>query len=344
MRTMRGHNEPGLIHRDVIGKMLITLIIMALAFSTVAFSNREAASSPVASAAIAMVVEEADDDAMTVPAFPVEGEVQVKGLDFAPPRGSQAGAEPAAGKKKLVSLRESGDLRAYSVPAGRLAFTPDGGYLVLPASRKLAGPIGVNVVMSGSREVPRVALTFDTPEVSEGDAGYTRALIDELLRLRTPATFFVCGRWVELNPEIAKYMVQSGFEVGSHSYSHREYTRLSAAEIADDLARTEKAFKTVTGHDIAAYCRPPYGSRNATVDGALAGAGYIQALWDIDTNDWRPGITREMVRDTATLKAKNGSVVLMHTNGPNTRAALVEIVNNLRADGYELTTLSGVLQ
>ena len=67
-------------------------------------------------------------------------------------------------------------------------------------------------------------------------------------------------------------------------------------------------------------------------------------MWSSDTLDWHPTTTQQLIRDRATVNAENGDIVLMHTLGEFTRSALIEVVYNLRTLGFELTTVSGVLE
>lgn len=264
-----------------------------------------------------------------------------RGLSFMEPRAP--GRNPPAGESAfLEDLRSAGLLRAFSEPAGLVSFDGDGREVLLPAPPPVSGPVEPRTVFDGPEEGRRVALTFDTSEVSE--ASRTRALIDELTRLRAPATFFVCGGWCRKNPSLLRLLFERGFEVASHSYDHPMFTRLSNEAITSQLDRTEEAVREIAARPIAAYFRPPYGDTDARVERVAADNGYTTVIWSADTLDWHPSTIREQIRDRATVGARGGDIVLMHTLGNYTRDALVEIVPNLRAEGFTLTTLSGVLE
>lgn len=264
-------------------------------------------------------------------------EVEVRGLSHQPPTGRPAGANGG-----LAAMREAGTLRGYSVPPDRLAFKPDGTAVFLPSPPPVGGPVAARTVSAGSAAAEaskRIALTFDSSDVSEPAAG---AIIDELTRLRAPATFFVCGRWCERNPELCRLAYERGFEMANHSYGHPQFTGLSNEQVAGELMSTERAYAAITGGTLAAYFRPPYGSTDDRVEQVAADRGYTVALWSRDTRDWS-GASMEQIRDQASSGLAGGEIVLMHMGGPHTAEALAEIVTNLRARGFELTTLSGVL-
>jgi peptidoglycan/xylan/chitin deacetylase (PgdA/CDA1 family) len=268
-----------------------------------------------------------------------ESEVVVRGLDYHVPRVRDV---MPARWTALDVLRDSGHLKGYSVPPGSLAFTPDSGVVLLPMPPGADGPREVAVHHHGDRERRRAALTFDTSEVSEADEA--KAIIDELTRLRAPATFFVCGAWCEKNPELLREAVRRGFEIANHSFSHPAFTGLTEEEMVSEIKRTEEAIRDIGGGRPAAYFRPPYGSIDARVRQVVASLGYSVVMWSTDTLDWHPSTTQQLIRDRVTVNTRNGDIVLMHTLGGFTRSALIEVVYNLRTMGFELTTVSGVLQ
>lgn len=337
-KKLGGVEAPLIAHRDIFGKAFAMLLIFALAMGAFYLALRVP---PRLVERKRKVVNALEADGGRLHALPPDSgpEVKVRGLDYLVPRGAKAG------RSRVISLdqvREMGLLRGYSLPPRRLAFTPDGNSIILPPSPEVTGPRDVAVIYHGNREKKRVALTFDTSEVSEPRSSL--AIIEELARLRAPATLFVCGGWCRKNPELLRVAVDRGFEIASHSYSHPMFTRIPNEQIASELRRTEEAVREITGSGIAAYFRPPYGDMDARVQQVVASLGYAMVIWDRDTLDWHPATIQPQIRDRATAGACGGNIVLMHTMGRYTPDALVEIVNNLRAGGYELTTLSGVLQ
>ena len=68
-------------------------------------------------------------------------------------------------------------------------------------------------------------------------------------------------------------------------------------------------------------------------------------LWNIDTLDWkRPGA--QAIVDGVLSNAYNGAIALMHDGGGNREQdieALPAIIDGLRAQGYELVTVSELM-
>lgn len=337
---LKGHRkntgDPVLItHRDVIGKAYALLLIAIIAVLVVYLAQQI----PPGAGPGGRVVNALEADGGRTYSFAsVSGEhLEGLGLGYIVPRGVVARGGPVS----LSTVRDSGLLMAYSVPPGRLVSTPEGNCVFLPSSPGVDGPCPARTIAHGCRSTHKVALTFDTTEVLEPES---RVIIETLTALRAPATIFVCGGWCRANPEILRMAIDHGFEIASHYYNHPSFTRLSDAEMEWQLRSTENAVLEIGGAPIAAYFRPPYGDVDARVEQVVCGLGYDIIHWSRDTSDWKPTTIQAQIRDRATVGTRGGDIILMHTNGTYTPQALVEIVNNLRADGFELTTVSGVLQ
>ncbi|HWQ60912.1 MAG TPA: polysaccharide deacetylase family protein [Negativicutes bacterium] len=187
--------------------------------------------------------------------------------------------------------------------------------------------------------VPAIALTLDdgphykmTPEI-------LAVLKDKGVRV----TFFVLGENVDRSPDLLAREVADGHEVAVHGYHHASLARLDKAHVTAELANTERAIGREAGKP--ALFRPPGGSYNDTVFSAARERGYTMVLWDIDPHDWaRPPV--DNVVGTVLRRAAPGSIVLLHDGQYPlpTAKALAIIIDRLRAEGYELVTVSELLQ
>lgn len=182
-----------------------------------------------------------------------------------------------------------------------------------------------------------IALTFD-----DGPGPHTTKLLNELAKTKSKATFFVLGPNVASNPDVVARMAKEGHQIGNHSWSHSQFSHLSANKVLSEVERTSEAVKKATGHGTNGV-RPPYGDMNKTTRSALAGfpEGEI-ILWSIDTLDWK---TRSTQKTIAAVKeqAKPGAIVLMHDIHKPTVAAVPAIVDYLRGEGYTLVTVDDLL-
>src|SRR5512147_3317277 len=83
-----------------------------------------------------------------------------------------------------------------------------------------ADTAGSLIIEHGSRDSRKIALTFDACPTGRPDE-YDEKVIEVLLREKVPATLFLSGRWVEKNPEKAKFLASKPqFEIAAHSYYH----------------------------------------------------------------------------------------------------------------------------
>ena len=190
-----------------------------------------------------------------------------------------------------------------------------------------------------------------------GRVGDALAIVDWLVAHEVHATIFMTGAMannpntdagrrvlgiVEAHPEL--------FTLGNHSYTHRDFRTMTAAEIRDELRRTEAAIAPYCSQNLKPYFRPPNGGYNDAVLAAVGAAGYRYTVtWDIDTIDWRPinndppGPTADQIVAKVLSRAQGGSIVLMHLGGYETFEALPRIVSGLRDAGYELVSLDELM-
>ena len=111
------------------------------------------------------------------------------------------------------------------------------GALALAGMVVLTACTAAVVVSGGPTDRGEVALTFDVAY----DVSYTAAFLDVLLQYQVAATIFVTGEWADANPELVSRMATDGHLVANHSYSHPDFTDLSDAEIARQLAAADAA-------------------------------------------------------------------------------------------------------
>ncbi len=181
-----------------------------------------------------------------------------------------------------------------------------------------------------------VALTFDDgPHPT-----HTNAILDVLEKYNVKATFFDLGSLVERYPDVVRREDALGCEIGSHSYDHKNFNKLSAAQIAADIEACAAAFQKSLGKEPASF-RPPYGNCNANVKNQIPLPIY---LWSVDTLDWKnrnADAIMEIVKAEGDL---DGKVILMHGIYASSAEATARMVPYLLEQGYELVTVSELVQ
>lgn len=182
-----------------------------------------------------------------------------------------------------------------------------------------------------------VAITYD-----DGPGAETNRLLDKLKAKNAHASFMVLAPSAEQHPELLKRMKAEGHTIGNHTKSHRQLNTLSYEQVSQEIDAGNAAIKKATGQSTR-WVRPPYGATNATVDQVTRDKGVSQALWDVDTVDWKDR-NSEHVCSSAVQGARAGSIVLMHDIHPTTVDAADCVIDGLRAKGLEPVSLDRLLR
>jgi len=213
---------------------------------------------------------------------------------------------------------------------------------ILDAAVPMFPPIGPTLINHGDRSVPQVALTFDACQTGSRPTGYDEAIIRILTDYGTPATLFLGGLWVRWHPAQTRELAANPlFELGNHSWSHADFTRLNPEEMSIEILRTQDIVYRLTGRQPTLF-RFPYDSYTDKALELVGQHGLYTVRWDVATGDPDPYITTRAIIDVVTTEAKNGSIVIMHMNtlGRHTAEALPAVIRRLRAQGYSFVTVS----
>jgi len=185
----------------------------------------------------------------------------------------------------------------------------------------------------------KIVLTFDDgPHPSR-----TAQVVEILKREGIPANFFLVGEMVEEYPEQARLVVESGFEIGSHTWNHPNLTKRGEATVRKEIVGTQDLIEQVTGQRPRLF-RPPGGSVNKTVRKVCKEDGLVLCMWSVDPRDWARNSTPESIRRKVLDGAHGGAIVCMHDTKAKTVTALPGIIKELRERGYEFTTISELIK
>jgi len=202
-----------------------------------------------------------------------------------------------------------------------------------------------SLIIEHGRRDGKIALTFDACPTSLPEE-YDERVVEVLLREKVPATLFLSGRWVEKNPEKAKFLgEQAQFEIAAHSYWHPHLLEKDDARVAREMKRTNAIIKKVTGKT-PKYFRPPFGEVDERVAKLAKEAGLITIQYDIASGDPDPGLAPGRIVRSVLREAKGGSIIVFHMNkkGVHTAEILPEIIRGLRKKGFTLVTVGDLLK
>lgn len=192
-----------------------------------------------------------------------------------------------------------------------------------------------DAAVSGLRtEKPRIALTFDDGP----NAMYTNTLLDGLKERGMKATFFLIGENIEGKEEIVQRMYQEGHLIGNHTYHHVKLDAISETEAIQEIQKTNNRIFEITGY-YPVFIRAPFGAWKKNLELKV---DMIPVFWDIDTLDWK-NQNKKQILNIVKKEAKDGAVILMHDAYASSVEAVFQMVDVLRAAGYEFVTVDTLI-
>lgn len=188
----------------------------------------------------------------------------------------------------------------------------------------------ITTVSTSEVDIPMIALTFDDGPHKV----YTPKLLDGLKERNVRATFFVLGESVEQNPDLIKRMSKEGHLIGSHTYSHVQLTKLSIEEAEEEIHKANQSiYKACSMYP--KFVRPPYGSWNKTLEEKT---DMNAVLWSVDPYDWKVQDKDRIVKEVLE-NVEDGSIILLHDIYETSVDAALEIVDELKKQGYLFATI-----
>ncbi|MBA4495341.1 polysaccharide deacetylase family protein [Paenactinomyces guangxiensis] len=243
---------------------------------------------------------------------------------------------------------------------------------VLPASQTISGPdaeqLKKHVLAKYQHQQPRewgekvtgvknrldtrdrvIALTFDACGGKHG-SGYDKKLIDYLIREKIPATLFVNSRWIDANRSIFLNLSKNPlFEIENHGFEHKPLSvtgksvygikgTKNAAEVLDEILLNHQKIEQLTGR------KPKFFRAGTAYYDEIAvkianDAGEQVVNFDRIGDAGATYSTEQVYR--ALLKAKPGSIVILHFNKPgnDTAEGVMKAIPQLKKKGYQFVKL-----
>jgi len=185
---------------------------------------------------------------------------------------------------------------------------------------------------------PYIAMTFDDGPSAEN----TPRLLEILKQRNIKATFFLIGQNAASNPDIVRRILADGHEVGNHSWTHPQLSKLSDERVTAEITKTQDAIKDASGYT-PTLLRPPYGAitpRQREWIESQFGLNII--LWSVDPFDWkRPGAS--VITQRILSQVRPGAIILSHDIHKQTVDAMPATLDALIAKGYKFVTVSQLI-
>ena len=218
--------------------------------------------------------------------------------------------------------------------------------LLLTISTAYVGALPDTVsVVSGKRELPIYCVNRDDNKISISfDAAWggdkTLGILDLLDEYNIKTTFFLVDIWTQKYPELVKEIVARGHEIGNHSTSHPQMSKLNEAQIAKELNTQADNVLAIAGVRPVLF-RPPYGDYNNRVIATARAQGFVPIQWSVDSLDWKNRGAQEII--TRATKVKSGDIVLFHNDSQYILDALPAVLKYYAENGYSVVPISEIL-
>jgi peptidoglycan/xylan/chitin deacetylase (PgdA/CDA1 family) len=185
---------------------------------------------------------------------------------------------------------------------------------------------------------PYIAMSFDDGP----SAANTPRLLDILKQRNIKATFFLIGQNVASNPDIVRRILADGHEIGNHSWTHPQLSKLSDDRVTAEITKTQDAIKEASGFT-PTILRPPYGAITARQREWIESKfGLSIILWSIDPFDWkRPGAS--VITQRILSQVRPGAIILSHDIHKQTVDAMPATLDGLIAKGYKFVTVTQLI-
>lgn len=186
-----------------------------------------------------------------------------------------------------------------------------------------------------------VALTFD---INWAENEYLYDILKILDKYNIKGTFFIMGGWLNYTEENKEKLImikERGHEIGNHSYSHPNFSKISCGRMIEEAKKTDDAISETIGIRTKLF-RFPSGDYNEEAVKTIEGMGYKCIQWDVDSVDWKE-LGEDIEYQRIMKNTRPGSIILFHNNAKYTPNNLVKVIDKFSKDGYKFITVSELL-
>ena len=192
----------------------------------------------------------------------------------------------------------------------------------------------------------QLALTYDDGP----NDPHTLRLLEVLAKHNVHATFFLIGRYIQQQPEIAREIVQAGHIVGNHTFTHPLLIFKSEAEIRRELTQCRDALQDAIGKPSNLF-RPPFGGRRPATLRVARELNLEPVMWNVTGYDWNAPPAAAIERKVA-KQLRGGNVILLHDGGhkqmgadrSQTVIATDHLITRYKSEGYEFVTVPRMMR
>jgi peptidoglycan/xylan/chitin deacetylase (PgdA/CDA1 family) len=184
-----------------------------------------------------------------------------------------------------------------------------------------------------------VVLTFDDGPWPANTPAVLKALAEQC----TKALFFPIGKHASWHPEILKQVFTAGHTIGSHTWSHKDLSKLSDQEATDEIEKGIAAVAIALGHKPgSAFFRFPALRSPDPLLKYVASRNLGVFSTDLDSFDFKIHNPDQVIKSVMGKLNKRGKgIILMHDFQRSTAHALPELLKQLKESGYRIVQIVG---
>ena len=144
----------------------------------------------------------------------------------------------------------------------------------------------------------------------------TPELLDLFARCNVRATFFMVGKFIAGQKELARRVHAAGHLVGNHTMSHPFLATKPMSFVRREIRDCNALLEDTLGAPVQ-FFRAPFGARRPAILRYLRDIGLTPVQWNVQGNDWEPigaaGILTHLRTGLARADARGrGANILLH--------------------------------
>jgi peptidoglycan/xylan/chitin deacetylase (PgdA/CDA1 family) len=177
-------------------------------------------------------------------------------------------------------------------------------------------PGAPQVIFQASAPTRHIAITIDDGYCAPCVNGYVAFAKASGIHITFSPNGTYSALWTPHAPVLRSLIEAGQVQIGNHTFSHPDVTRLSTARVQEEIERNEAWIESTFGITSRPWFRPPFGNHSARTDHIAGELGFTNILmWNGSFGDSTP-ITPEQLMSLARRWLLPGTVMLGHANYP----------------------------
>ena len=141
-------------------------------------------------------------------------------------------------------------------------------------------------------------------------------------------------------PEKVAEIATRGFEIGTHSSTHPQMSKLSEQQCREELVSSSLKIFEITGKPVTLF-RPPFGDYNNRLLSVSKDLGLYTIQWSVDSLDWK-GLSARQIAERV-QNANSGDIILCHNNSDHIVEALPLIFEAMKLKGLKFCPIGDLI-